>query len=259
MKNLKTLKTILIAVLVISFISLSSYAQDSESEPGNLIFIIADNVSPSNFAEYEQWIKEFKELADATGAPGYGVGRNDQGMSFFMNVGKTMAGFDELNKKFGEWFANNPKAMELEMKYGHTRNYSKNSLWRHNPGQSYVPAGYDNTVTRTYTDVFTGWIKSGQVEKANETIAEYVAAWTKAGISASTNTYWNVFGEEQACVVFVTSYTDFGAYAAGRQEVYEKVGEAKLNELESKLNSVLRKSESSQSTGRPDLAHSNEE
>ncbi len=259
MKNIKTLKANLIAVLIIPFISLGSYAQDPESEQGNLIFIITDNVSPSNFAEYEQWIKEFKELTDATGAPGYGVGRNEEGMSYFMNVGKTMAGYDELNKKFGDWFTNNPKAMELEVKYGHTRNYSTTSLWRHNPSQSYVPAGYDNTVTRTYTDVFTGWIKSGMVEKANEIIAEYVAEWTKAGISASTNTYWNVFGEEQACVVFVASYTDFAAYAIGKNEVYEKVGEAKLNELESKFNSVLRKSESSQSTGRPDLAHSNEE
>ena len=259
MKTLRTLKTILIAILVISFNSPSSYAQDSESEQGDLIFIITDNVSPSNFTEYEQWMKEFKELADATGAPGYGVGRNDQGMSYFMNVGKTMAGYDEVNKKFGDWFANNPKAMEMEMKYGHTRNYSTTSMWRHNPQQSYVPEGYDNTVSRTFTDVFTSWIKSGQVEKANEIIAEYVAEWTRAGISASTNTYWNVFGEEQACLVFVTNYTDFEAYAAGRQEVYEKVGEAKLNELEAKFNSVLRKSESSQSTGRPDLAHSNEE
>lgn len=259
MKTLRTLKAILIAILVISFNSQGSYAQDSESEQGDLIFIITDNVSPSNFAEYEQWIKEFKELADATSAPGYGVGRNDQGMSYFMNVGKTMAGYDEVNKKFGDWFANNPKAMEQEKKYGHTRNFSTTSLWRHNPGQSYVPAGYDNTVSRTYTDIYTGWIKSGQEEKANEIIAEYLAEWTKAGISASYNTYWNVFGEEQACVVFVSSYADFGAYAAARQEVFEKIGEARLNELNSKFNSVLRKGESSKSTGRPDLAHSSEE
>ena len=78
MKNIKTLKVIFIAVLIIPFISLSSYAQDPESEQGNLIFIITDNVSPSNFVEYEQWIKEFKELADATGAPGYGVGKNEE-------------------------------------------------------------------------------------------------------------------------------------------------------------------------------------
>jgi len=248
----------IIAILVSPSFMLSAYAQDAENEQGDLTFIISDNVSPSNFAEYEQWIKEFKALADETGAPDYGVAKNEQGMSFFMNVGKNMAGYDELNKKFGEWFGTNPKAEELNKKYGNTRNFSKTSLWRHNPAQSYVPEGYDNTVSRTYTRVITNWIKSGQTEKANEIIGEYLAEWTRAGIGASTNTYWNVFGEEQACVVFVTSYESTDAWMTSRAEVFEKVGEAKLNELENKFNTVLRKQEQSESFGRPDLAHSNQ-
>ena len=258
MKNSKLFKTMVIAILVSPTFLLSVYAQDTEVEQGDLTFIISDNVSPSNFAEYEQWIKEFKALADETGAPDYFVSRNDQGMSFFMNIGKTMAGYDELNKKFGEWFSNNPKVMELDEKYEHTRNYSRTSLWRHNPAQSYVPEGYDNTVSRTYTRVFTNWIKSGQTEKTNEIIGEYLAEWTRAGISASTNTYWNVFGEEQACVVFVTSYANPEAWWASRAEINEKVGESKLKELENKLNAVMRKQEQSESFGRPDLAHTNQ-
>ena len=96
------------------------------------------------------------------------------------------------------------------------------------------------------------------MEKANEIIGEFVAAWTKAGIKASTNTYWNVFGEEQACVAFVTSHENFEAWVANRAEVNEKVGKDKLNELRTKLGAISRKIEVSESFGRPDLAHSNQ-
>lgn len=232
-----------------------SHAQDTETEPGDLIFIISDNVSPNNIAEYEQWIKEFKALADATGAPNYGVGQNNEGMSFYMNAGKTWADFGEMEKKFGQWFSENPKAIALNKKYEHTRNYSQTSLWRHNPLQTYAPEGYDNSVERKYTRVGSNWIKSGQEEKANEIIAEYKAAWTEAGISESTRTYWNIFGEEQSCVAFVTSYESREAWVNSRKEILEKVGEAKLNELRNKWSSILRKEEESESTDRPDLSH----
>ena len=56
-----------------------------------------------------------------------------------------------------------------------------------------------------------------------------MAEWTSAGISVSTNMYWNVFGEEQACVVFVTSYANPEAWRASRAEINEKVGESKIN------------------------------
>ena len=258
MNKLTALKAICIVILFSPLYILSSQGQNSDDEQGDLIFIISDNISPSNFAEYELWIKEFKTLADETGAPAYGVSENNEGMSFFMNVGKTMAGYDNLNKKFEEWFKNNPKVMELEKKYGHTRNFGQTYLWRHNPSQSYVPEGYDNTLERTYTRVSNDWIKTGHTEEAKEIIAEFKAAWTKADISARTNTYWNVFGREQACVAFVTSYESREAWVASRKEVMEKVGEAKLNELQSKWNSILRKQDEFESFGRPDLAHTNE-
>jgi len=253
MKKLTSLALSCITILIAPiFVSIS---QAQETEQGDLTYIISDNVSPSNFTEYEQWIKEFKALADETGAPNYGVGQNNEGLSFFIPAGKTWADFGEMEKTFGEWFAKNPNVLELDKKYGHTRNFSESSLWRHNPYQTYVPDGYDNSVERTYSRVGSNWIKSGQMEKANEIIAEYLAAWTEAGISESTRAYWNVFGEEQSCVAFVTSYASREAWVNSRKEVLEKVGEAKLNQLQSKWNSILRKREESESFDRPDLTH----
>jgi hypothetical protein len=254
MKHANIFKAI-ITLLLIPFITTGSYGQESESEQGDLIYIISDNVSPSNYPDYEQWIKEFKAIADKTGAPSYSVSDNEEGMSFFMNIGKTMAGMDETNKKFGDWSTANPNIAELQKKYGHTSNYGKTSLWRHSPGQTYVPEGYDNSVARTYTRIGTNWIKTGMGKKFNEVIKEYIAEWTRAGITASTNTYWNVFGEEQGCVVFVTNYADMDAWMASRAEINEKVGEAKLKELNDKLMSTLRKQEQSESWSRPDLGH----
>ena len=258
MKNLANLKATCLVLLFSPLFILSTYAQDADNEQGDLIFIITDNVSPSNFAEYEQWIKEFKTLADETGAPNYDVGRNNEGMSFFINAGKTWADFGEMEKKFDQWLSENPKVLELEKKHNHTVNYSERSLWRHNPSQSYVPEGYDDSVERKYTRVGRNWIKSGYMEKAKEIIADYQSTWTEAGISESTRTYWNVFGEEQTCIAFVTSYESREAWVNSRKEVAEKVGETKLKELQSNWNSVLRKEEELESFDRPDLAHSNE-
>ncbi len=253
-----TLFTIAVVLFVAPLILSTGYAQEAEAEQGNMVWILSQNVSPNNMGVYETWLKEFKALADETGAPDYGVSSNEQGISIFLNIGNTMAGYDALNKKFGEWFANNPGVGELEKKYAHSLNFSESSVWRHNPSQSYVPEGYDNSVSRTYTRVTNVWINTGQMEKASEIIGEFVAAWTKAGIKASTNTYWNVFGEEQDCVAFVTSYESFDTWVADRAEVEEKVGNEKLNELRGKLGAISRKIEESESFGRPDLAHSNQ-
>jgi len=95
------------------------------------------------------------------------------------------------------------------------------------------------------------------MEKADEIIGEYKAEWTKAGIKARTNTYWNVFGEEKECVAFVTNYENFDAWVASRAEVEEKVGKDKLSELQGKLGAISRRIEESESSGRPDLSHSN--
>lgn len=257
MKNL-TFFTIALVCFVAPLILTTGYAQESEAEPGNMVWILSQNVSPSNMGVYETWLKEFKAIADATGAPDYSVGSNELGISIFLNIGNTMAGYDELNKKFGEWFANNPGVGELQKKYAHSLNFSESSVWRHNPSQSYIPEGYDNSVSRTYTRVTNVWVKTGQMGKASEIIGEFLDAWTKAGIKASTNTYWNVFGEEQDCVAFVTSYESFDAWIADRAEVDKKVGEEKLNELRGKLGAISRRIEESESFGRPDLAHSNQ-
>lgn len=257
MKKLTFLALLLFSIIIAPvFISISQ-AQDKDSELGNMTFIISDNVSPSNMAEYEQWIKEFKAIADASGAPGYGVGQSDAGMSFFMNAGKSMTDYDALQKKFGDWFSKNPEVLELDKKYGHTRNFSISELWRHNPTESYMPDGYDNSIERNYTRVNRNYIMSGQVEEAKKIIEDYKATWKKAGISVNTRAYWNIFGRERECVAFVTSYESREAWLESRKEIAEKVGEAKLNELQSKWNAILRKEDVSISIGRPDLQHAN--
>jgi len=255
MKKLTALLSFCVAISIALLFISSSQAQDAGSEQGNLTYILSENVSPSNLGEYEQWLKEFKSIADQTGAPNYGIGQNNEGMSIFIPAGKTWADFGEMEKKFGDWFAKNPKIKDLENKYGHTVDFTVTSLWRHSPSQTYIPKGYDNTIQRPYTRVESNWIKSGQMEKAKEIIAEYLATWTKAGISESTRTYWNVFGEEQSCVAFVTSYASREAWVNSRKEILEKVGEAKLTELQNKWNSVLRKMAESETIDRPDLAH----
>lgn len=255
MKKLTSFAQICIALLFVLITITELQAQDTESEKGNLIYIISDYVSPSNLEEYEQWIKEFKVLADETGFPNYAVSQSDEGMGFFMNIGKTWSGFDELEKSMEEWFPKNPKAMELEKKYGHTRNYSKNSLWRHSPLHSYTPESYDASIERNYMRISLNWIKSGHMEKAKEILAEYKATWTAAGISSQTNGYWNVFGEELSCIGLVTAYESREAWVNSRKEIFEKIGEPKLMELRSKWMSVLRKREESELYGRPELAH----
>jgi len=98
MKN-STFFTIAMVLCTAPMILTTGYAQDAEEEQGNMVWILSQNVSPSNMSTYETWLKEFKAIADETGAPDYGVGSNEEGLSIFLNIGNTMAGYDELNKQ----------------------------------------------------------------------------------------------------------------------------------------------------------------
>ena len=248
----------LVCFLLILPLAFTVSVAQEEDERGNLIHIISDKVSPSNFAEYEQWIKEFKMLADETGAPSYGVARNEDGMSYFQNVGKDMAGIDEMDKKWNEWSEANPKSGELWEKYSHTLTSRSVEIWRGNPGQSYYPEGWgDDNVERPYTRVDFNWLKIGHGAKAREVIAEYKAEWTKQGISSAVGTFWNVTGVEQPCVAFVSWYENRDAWLKANKEIGEKVGEERLNELSSKWNALIRKSETRESWDRSDLEHQN--
>ncbi len=75
--KLTALKSNVIVVLFSPLFIFNTSAQNADSEQGGMIFIIYDNVSPSNFAEYELWIKEFETLPDETGSPTYGVCKNN--------------------------------------------------------------------------------------------------------------------------------------------------------------------------------------
>ena len=233
---------------------LTSTAQDSDETKGDLVFLISDFVAPSDMGEYETWIKQFKKLADETNAPDYFVNFNGSTMNFGRIIGKDMSGLDELNEAWEKWSKANPKEVygkELLSKYSTTR------MWRMNPTDSYMPEEYDDSIERPYVRIEKNYILSGQVGKAKEIIAEYKAEWAKQKISYRVLSAWNLFGEEQACVQFVSWYKDKKDWLASQDEVMKKVGEAKLTELDSKWDSVLRKKEEMEVISRPDLSHSN--
>ncbi len=259
MKNVKKLLFGSLAVLVLmTAIITISYAQDDEDKRGNLVFFVSDFVEPSDMAEYELWAKEFKQLADKTSAPNFFVNYNGSSVNYGRVIGKDMASLDELHKEWGKWGKTNPQGDELMKKYGHTVQYTTTSLWRVNPTDSYKPEGYDDTIDRPYVRVNKNYIHYGKVQDAKAVIAEFVAEWTKQKISTRTLTVWNVFGEEQACVQFVSWYKNREDWLAGRKEVKDKVSEEKLKDLNKKFGALIRKEVSIEVWAKPGWGHTNE-
>jgi len=247
----------LLLFLLLSFIFISSHAQDT-AEKGNLVFFISDYIAPKDYDKYETLTKEFKKLADETNAPAYFVNYNGSSMNFGFTLGEDLSDLDGLFKDFETWAKDNPKIEELDAKFSNIIQYNKTRLWREDPTVSYMPEGYDNTIARPYIRAERNYILPGQVKRAKEILAEYLAEWKKQKISYRVLAVWNVFGEEQPCVQFVSWYKDREDWLISRNEVNEKVGEAKLTELNNKWSSILRKREGLEITARPDLSHSNE-
>ncbi len=243
-------------ILVVLFIS-NSYSQETETNEGVYIYLQEHIVSPQNSAAHTEWFKEFKVIADATGAPDYSVASNNAGKTIFITIGNSLAGYDEMNSKFGEWFQNNPKAGELQSKYGHTIDYTRDEVWRHSPLHSYTPAGYDDSVSRPYSRVHTVYIKSNEMPKVDEAIKNFKATYTEAGISFAVRAYWNVFGEEKECVVIVSSFKDRQAWLDSEEEVSTKINADILKDLQQKWNALQRKSSTTESWSNPELGHSN--
>jgi hypothetical protein len=246
------------AWLLLSVFTLSCQAQEADDTRGDLVYFISDYVAPSDMEVYESWAKEFKILADETNAPDYFVNFNGSAMNYGMVLGKDMSAMDEMNKAWEKWSEANPQSEELNNKNIHTVQYSTTSLWRTNPTESYMPEGYDDNIERPYVRLDKNYIIPGQVKRAKEIISEYKAEWEKQQISYRVLSVWNVFGEERACVQFVSWYKDRADWLASQKEISEKVSSEKLAELHGKWNSVLRKRESIELTARPDLSHSNE-
>jgi hypothetical protein len=257
MKSTIIARSILVTVISVFFFSANSYSQEPETKDGDYIYLQEHIVSPQNSEKHTKWLKEFKAIADATGAPDYNVSSSDQGKTLFIAIGNSMAGYDEMNAKFGEWFKNNPEAGELEEKYGHTIDYSRDEVWRHSPLHSYTPEGYDNSISRPYSRVSTIYIRPNGMKEVNEVIKNFKAAYTEAGITYAVRAYWNVFGEEQACVAIVQSFENRRAWLDAEKEVTTKIDPEKLKDLQQKWTALQRKSVTTESWSRPALGHSN--
>ena len=107
----------------------------------------------------------------------------------------------------------------------------------------------------TYVRMYYGYVKAGSEKAVGEILAEFKAEWEKNQISQPYQVYWNVFGEEQTCVLVRTAYKDREAWLAEGKEVREKVGEEKLNDLMSRWNKQMRKWEEHENYPHPDLTH----
>lgn len=259
MKNVKILllRNIAVVVLMTAIIKIS-YAQDAEDKRGNLVSFLSDIVEPSDMAEYKAWALEFKQLADKTNAPDFFVNYDGVSVNYGTVIGKDLSSLDTLNKEWGKWIESNEEATELFKKYGHTVQYTTSTLWRVNPTDSYKPDGYDDTIERPYVRINKNYIHYGKVKDAKEVIAEFKAEWTKQKISARTLTAWNVFGEEHACVQFVSWYKNREDWLAGRNEVKDKVSEEKIKDLNEKFSALVRKEVSLEVWAKPEWGHTNE-
>lgn len=257
MKSSIIARSILATLILVFLIITNSYSQETETKDGVYIYLQEHIVSPQNSAEHTKWLMEFKAIADATGAPDYSVSSSDHGKTIFITIGNSMAGYDEMNAKFGEWFQKNPSAGELQEKYGNTVDYSRDEVWRHSPLHSYTPAGYDNSVSRPYTRVSTIYIRPNGMKEVNDVIKNFKAAYSEAGISHAVRAYWNVFGEEQECVAIVQSFENRQAWLDAEKEVSTKINSDKLKDLGEKWNALQRKSVTTESWNNPGLGHSN--
>jgi len=257
MKSATIVRSILAMLILVVLIIPNSYSQEPETKDGVYIYLQEHIVSPQNTAEHTKWLTEFKAIADATGAPDYNVSSSDHGTTIFVTIGNSMVGYDEMNAKFEEWFQKNPGAGELQEKYGHTIDYSRDEVWRHSPLHSYTPAAYDNSVSRPYTRVSTVYIRPNGMTGVNEVIKNFKAAYTEAGISHAVRAYWNVFGEEQQCVAIVQSFENRQAWLDAEEEVSTKINPDKLKDLGQKWTALQRKSVTTESWNRAGLSHSN--
>ena len=225
-----------------------------KSKKGNLIYVETEYVAPENRAAYEEWAKAYKELADETNAYEFNVSSNLNGFSYIHSVGTEMSGVTELNQKRSEWYKVNPKAGELYDKYGYTVTYSKRFLWRHSPKLSYYPEGYESDGSNTYTRFYKAYLKQGKGADVVKLLEEYKAEWTKHDFQLPYTIVWNVFGEEQNCVMVVQSFKDRAAWVEFDKLVYEKIGAEKLTDMDNRWNQIVRKMEAYE--GRPHSAYS---
>jgi len=247
-------KTILIiaASVCLVFGQLTLLAQ----EKGDLIYIETEHVNPQHVADYLAWAKAYKALADETGGHDFYVSSGIGSFSYIHNIGPEYAGIETLMTERDAWMKANPKAGELYDQYGNTVDHVTRSLWRHSPKYSYDTEGSPES-NNTYTRLFTGYIRQGQNKAVGELLAEYKQLWKENDLGVPYGIYFNVFGEEQTCMLVVQDFKDRAAWAAFDKVVNDKIGKEKLAELDKKWNQVLRKMEASEATPHVELSHIN--
>lgn len=249
------LKLMLLSITLVCLLTTASNAQK-----GDLIYVETEYVAPSDRTEYVAWAKAYKELADKTAAPDFYVASNNNGYSYVHHLGTDFKSLDEFLEKRNAWFKANPEANDLAKKYGHTVSHASRYLWRHSPKYSYAPENNDATEMETsYTRFFVGYINTGKGSEVGKLLDEYKAAWKEAGFDNPYNVYWNIFGEESACMLVVQSFKDHAAWAAYEAQVEAKISKEKLAEWQGKWGEVLRRYEDREGQGHMALSHSSEE
>ena len=239
-------------VFILSFTFVSVQAQDNEI--GDLWLVEEESVSPSNVADYIQWGKDFKALAEADGFQTFFVASENNVFSYAWNLGKTHAGLDEFDKKFQEWGKANPKLGEMYNKYSYTLDKRTRYLWRHLPKYSYNVEGYDSS-ENTYVRIYRAWIKSDKMSEAMAVLEEYRKINQEANISRSFNVYINVFGSDTNCVTFRSTYKDAADWGVSMNEFNEKVAEEKRQAIFGKWSNVIQKSEDRENWINSDLTY----
>ena len=237
-------------LVILSFLPVS--AQDEA--PGDLILVDVESVTPAHVAEYTQWGKEFKAIAEETNFKSFWVGNSNTDYSYAWNIGPSISGIEEFEKQFEKWASANPKVGELNAKYSHTMVSRTRMLWRHLPKYSYNPEGYDGSED-TYVRTYRAWIVMGKGSEAMSIIEEYKQLMAEAGISSPFNLYRNVFGESTNCIAFRSTYKDAAAWATAQAEINEKVNQEKMQALYAKWVKVIIKGEDSEAWMSKDLTH----
>ena len=241
-------------VFILSFTFISVQAQ--EDEIGDLWLVEEESVSPSNVADYIQWGKDFKSLAEADKFQSFFVASENNVYSYAWNMGKSHSGVDEFDQKFRQWGKTNPKLGELYNKYSYTLDKRTRYLWRHLPKYSYNVEGYDSS-ENTYVRIYRVWIKPDKMSEAMEILEEYLKLNQDANISRSFNVFINVFGTDSNCVIIRSTYKDVGDWGASRNEFDEKVAEEKMQAVFGKWTKVIQRSEDIENWINSDLTYAN--
>lgn len=249
------MRTTLIYLLLFCLLPIFSTAQDKTEEQGDLILLSVESVTPGHYADYIQWGKDYKAVADKTNFRTFWVGSSNGLYTYAINVGKNLSGVTDYEKEWDAWTKANPELKEQYKKYHHSISHIKRELWRHSPKDSYTPEGYVAPEASSYIRTYQGLVSFGSEEAINGLLTEFKEAWTKAQVSQPYSIYWNVFGKDGACIAVRTVYKERAAWLAEQEEVGKKVGGEKLNDLFSRWNKHIRAWEETETSPQPDLTH----